>query len=261
MPTAGKKFRAAAAQGGPEPRVRDARGGGAGEGCGVRQVRRDGGRGGAISASIPATPTRSSAARWCCRTAPASRSGCWSSPRASGRARPRRPAPISSASSTSRRSRTAGSTTDVIVATPDVMGQLGELGRVLGPRGLMPNPKAGTVTMDVAQAVREIKAGKIEFRVDKTGNVHAPMGKVSFKRRAARRERAGVHGHHRPGQAVGGQGHLHQVGHHLEHHGAGRAARHGGVSMSKTERQATVEAPDRAAQASRPTSTSPTSAA
>ena len=71
--------------------------------------------------------------------------------------------------------------TDVIVATPDVMGQLGPLGKVLGPRGLMPNPKAGTVTMDVSKAVRELKAGKIEFRVDKSGIVHAPIGKKSFE--------------------------------------------------------------------------------
>lgn len=69
---------------------------------------------------------------------------------------------------------------DVIVATPDVMGEVGKLGRVLGPRGLMPNPKVGTVTFDVAKAVNELKAGKIEFRVDKAGNIAASVGKCSF---------------------------------------------------------------------------------
>ena len=69
---------------------------------------------------------------------------------------------------------------DAIVATPDMMGQLGALGKILGPRGLMPNPKAGTVTMDVAKAVKELKAGKIEFRVDKSGIVHSPIGKKYF---------------------------------------------------------------------------------
>jgi large subunit ribosomal protein L1 len=70
---------------------------------------------------------------------------------------------------------------DVIIATPDSMGELGKLGKILGPKGLMPNPKSGTVTMDVAQAVREVKAGKIEFRVDKTGIVHTSIGKLNFE--------------------------------------------------------------------------------
>jgi large subunit ribosomal protein L1 len=69
---------------------------------------------------------------------------------------------------------------DSTIATPDLMGQVGRLGKVLGPRGLMPNPKMGTVTFDVARAVRDVKAGKVEFRVDKAGNVHVPVGKKSF---------------------------------------------------------------------------------
>ncbi|MFO7654804.1 MAG: 50S ribosomal protein L1 [Candidatus Krumholzibacteriia bacterium] len=73
---------------------------------------------------------------------------------------------------------------DVIIATPDMMGELGRLGKILGPRGLMPNPKVGTVTMDIAKAVKEAKAGRIEYRVDKAGIIHAPLGKRSFSNEA-----------------------------------------------------------------------------
>jgi large subunit ribosomal protein L1 len=90
------------------------------------------------------------------------------------------PVPISSGRSNIAKIKEGWLDFDVAIATPDQMGQVGQLGRVLGPRGLMPNPKAGTVTFDVGRAVRETKAGKIEFHVDKGGNVHAAIGKTSF---------------------------------------------------------------------------------
>ena len=95
---------------------------------------------------------------------------------------------------------------DAVVATPDMMRAVGKLGKVLGPRGLMPNPKTGTVTPDIAKAVREIKAGKVEFRVDKTGIVHAPIGKMSFPTQNLDRQRPRARRQRRQGQAVGGQG-------------------------------------------------------
>ena len=104
---------------------------------------------------------------------------------------------------------------DALIATPDMMKSVGRLGKVLGPRGLMPNPKTGTVTNDVAAAIKEIKAGKVEFRTDKTALVHVPVGKLSFPVAEADRQR-----HHRDlrawckRQAFGGQGQVHQGHHH-----------------------------------------------
>ena len=95
---------------------------------------------------------------------------------------------------------------DACIATPDMMRSVGKLGKVLGPRGLMPNPKTGTVTFDVAKAVKEVKAGKVEFRVDKTGIIHAPVGKIEFSQRAAQRKRADAHRYRHQGASGGRKG-------------------------------------------------------
>ena len=108
---------------------------------------------------------------------------------------------------------------DAVVATPDLMGKVGRLGRVLGPRGLMPNPKTGTVTPDVARAVTEIKGGKIEFRVDRHGNLHFVIGKASFPPAALVRELRGRAGRGAPAQAVRGQGPVPQEGRDDDQHG------------------------------------------
>ncbi len=95
---------------------------------------------------------------------------------------------------------------DACIATPDMMRSVGKLGKVLGPRGLMPNPKTGSVTFEVAKAVKEVKAGKVEFRVDKTGIIHAPVGKIEFSGRATQRERADAHRHRHQGSSGGSKG-------------------------------------------------------
>ncbi len=114
---------------------------------------------------------------------------------------------------------------DVAIATPDQMGNVGKLGRVLGPRGLMPNPKTGTVTIDVAKAVREAKAGKLEYRTDRGANVHVPIGKRSFDERQLRRELRRRARRDRPCEAGGRERPLHQQDHPCEHDGPGHPRR------------------------------------
>ena len=115
---------------------------------------------------------------------------------------------------------------DAIIATPDVMGEVGKLGRFLGPRGLMPNPKTGTVTFDVGKAVRDIQGGKIDFRVDKGANVQAPVGKLSFEEDALLANANAFVREIHSVQAVRGQRDLHQERHVEYDDGTGRESRH-----------------------------------
>ena len=101
---------------------------------------------------------------------------------------------------------------DVIIATPDMMGELGKLGKILGPRGLMPNPKVGTLTNDIAKAVKEAKAGRIEYRVDKAGIIHAPVGKRSFSIAQLEENIRALYSRADPRASVRGQGRVREVG-------------------------------------------------
>ena len=123
---------------------------------------------------------------------------------------------------------------DVAVATPDMMGMVGKLGRILGRRGLMPNPKAGTVTFDIERAVGEVKAGRVEFKVDKGAIIHVPVGKASFSGEALARQPRGAPGCREPGQAVRCQGHLPSDGDDREHDGPRRP---GGPSVAPRRRE------------------------
>ena len=117
-----------------------------------------------------------------CRTVWANRKKSWSSPAATRSRKPKHAGAdyVGGEEMVEKISKENWTDFDALIATPDVMKSVGRLGKVLGPKGLMPNPKTGTVTFDVAKAIQEIKAGKVEFRTDKTALVHVPVGKISF---------------------------------------------------------------------------------
>ena len=130
---------------------------------------------------------------------------------------------------------------DAAIATPDQMAKIGRIARILGPRGLMPNPKTGTVTMDVTKAVNDIKGGKITFRVDKHSNLHLIIGKASFTERAAGRQLRGGARRGAAGQAVRGQGQVPEEGLRHHHHGPGHPGRPERARATCTRTDASAE--------------------
>ena len=130
----------------------------------------------------PSNPTKWCAAPFRCLTAAARPSACWSSPSPGPPPRPRGApgAEYVGFEDLIKKCNEGWTDFDVAIATPEAMAEVRKLGKALGPRGLMPNPKTGTVTEDTSKAVKEVKAGRVEFKVDKGGNVHVPIGKVSF---------------------------------------------------------------------------------
>ena len=190
------------------------------------------------------------------RTAPARSSASRCSPRAR---RPRRrsaPAPTRSAPRTwSRRSRPAGSSSTSRSRRPDLMGQVGRLGKILGRRGLMPNPKAGTITFDLDRAIREVKGGRVEFKVDKSAIVHVPVGKASFERGALVANLAALVDAINRAKPSRRQGHVPPDADHRQHDGPRHPSRHPGLSLAAADgaqaRQARSRGTIRSARAAR----------
>ena len=180
-----KKYTDAARRFDREPPPRPGRGAGAGQDPGDPRTSTRRSRPRSAWVSTRARPTRCSGAPCRCPTAPGKTCGSRCSPHGDARAGAEEAgADVVGADDLVARVEGGFLDFDVAIATPDLMGQVGKLGRTLGPRGLMPNPKTGTVTPDVAKAVAEFKAGKVEYRTDRYGNVHVPVGKVSFESEA-----------------------------------------------------------------------------
>ena len=196
------------------------------QGNGDRQVRRVGRRGGQPRHRREEVRPDGARLGRCCPPAPARRCASRCSPRATRRRRPRRPARSSSAWKTSPRPSRAGSMDfDVVIAAPDAMRVVGQLGQILGPRGLMPNPKVGTVTPDVAAAVKNAKGGQVQFRADKTGIVQCTIGRASFTPEQLRDNLGALLDALNKSKPCEHQRDVSEEGFGVEHDGAGRQGR------------------------------------